>query len=87
MGFIFNHDDVQNKAYDPSCVSAQVGDHSSSNTYFNLSERYSLNDLDAPTVGPVIEDISHAFDDYWNNDLSYPGLAMSTKAEPEDVQC
>lgn len=65
---------------------AIVGGRNISNSYFGLSEKYNFSDLDVLTVGPVIEEISHAFDDYWNNDLSYPGAAMYARAKPQDAQ-
>ena len=65
---------------------AVVGGRNIGNAYFGLSKKYNFCDLDVLVVGPVIEEIGHAFDEYWNNDLSYPGIAMSTKIQPEDVQ-
>jgi putative cardiolipin synthase len=65
---------------------AVVGGRNISNAYFGLSKKYNFSDLDVLVVGSVIEEIADAFDEYWNNDLSYPGIAMSTKANPEDVQ-
>jgi putative cardiolipin synthase len=64
---------------------AIVGGRNIGNEYFGLSKNYNFRDLDVLVVGPVIEELSHAFDDYWNTNLSYPGSAMSNKVTPEDL--
>jgi putative cardiolipin synthase len=65
---------------------AIVGGRNIGNAYFGLSEKYNFQDLDVLVVGPVIEEVSHAFDEYWNADRSYPGSAMSSKATIEELQ-
>jgi len=65
---------------------AIVGGRNIGNAYFGLSKKYNFRDLDVLTVGPVVQEISYAFDKYWNADLSYPGSAMSQEASFEDLQ-
>jgi len=65
---------------------AIVGGRNIGNAYFGLSEKYNFQDLDVLVVGPVIEEISHAFDEYWNADRAYPGSAMSGKATLKELQ-
>ena len=65
---------------------AIVGGRNIGNSYFVLSKRYNFRDLDVLVGWPVVEEISHAFDDYWNVEVSYPGSAMSKKATIEDIQ-
>jgi putative cardiolipin synthase len=77
---------MHNKLFVVDNHMAIVGGRNISNAYFGLSQKYNFCDLDVLTVGPVVEEISNAFDDYWNNDLAYPGAAMSTRAKPEEVQ-
>jgi putative cardiolipin synthase len=65
---------------------AIVGGRNIGNSYFGLSKKYNFRDLDVLVGGPVLEEISHAFDEYWNVELAYPGGAMSRKARMEDLQ-
>ncbi len=65
---------------------AIVGGRNIGNSYFGLSRKYNFRDLDVLVGGPVVAEISHAFDEYWNAEASYPGSAMSKKATIEDLQ-
>jgi putative cardiolipin synthase len=56
---------------------AIVGGRNIGNPYFGLSKKYNFRDLDALVAGAVVEELSEAFDEYWNADLSYPGIAMA----------
>jgi putative cardiolipin synthase len=64
---------------------AIVGGRNIGNEYFGLGKKYNFRDLDVLVAGEVMGDLSHAFDKYWNADLSYPGRALSDKAEPGDI--
>ena len=64
---------------------AIVGGRNIGNEYFGLGKKYNFRDLDVLTVGPDIEEISDAFDVYWNSDLSYPGSAMSQEATYKEL--
>jgi putative cardiolipin synthase len=65
---------------------AIVGGRNIGNAYFGLSRKYNFRDLDVLTIGPDVEEISDAFDVYWNADLSYPGSAMSQEATYEELE-
>jgi putative cardiolipin synthase len=65
---------------------AIVGGRNIGNAYFGLSRKYNFRDLDVLTIGPDVQEISDAFDKYWNNKLSYPGSAMSSEATFEEFQ-
>ena len=64
---------------------AIVGGRNIGNAYFGLSKKYNFRDLDVLVTGPVIPQISAAFDIYWNVKLAYPGSAMSDKETVEDL--
>ncbi len=49
-----------------------TGGRNIGNTYFGLGGDYNFVDIDVLSVGAVIEESSHAFDDYWNNLAAYP---------------
>jgi putative cardiolipin synthase len=64
---------------------AIVGGRNIGNEYFGLSKKYNFRDLDLLVTGPVLSQLSSAFDIYWNLDLAYPAGAMSEKATIEDL--
>ena len=77
---------MHNKLFAVDNHLAIVGGRNIGNGYFGLSRKYNFRDLDVLVGGPVVEEISHAFDEYWNAEASYPGSAMSRKATIEDLQ-
>jgi len=77
---------MHNKLFVVDNQFAIVGGRNIGNEYFGLSKKYNFRDLDVLTLGPVVQEISHAFDEYWNADLSYPGNAMSKEATEEQIQ-
>jgi putative cardiolipin synthase len=51
---------------------AIAGGRNLANEYFGLNSEKNFRDLDVVTVGPVVRDLSLAFDDYWTDDWTYP---------------
>lgn len=76
---------MHNKLFVVDNRMAIVGGRNIGDPYFGLSETYNFRDLDVLVVGSVVEEISHAFDEYWNAELAYPGSAMSDKATIDDL--
>lgn len=76
---------MHNKLFIVDNRMAIVGGRNIGNPYFGLSEKYNFRDLDVLTIGPVVEEISEAFDDYWNAELTYPGHLMSDRVHPDDL--
>ena len=78
---------MHNKLFVADNRIAIVGGRNIGNEYFGLSQKYNFRDLDVLVVGPVVEqEISHAFDDYWNAKVSYPGGAASKRATIDDLR-
>jgi putative cardiolipin synthase len=77
---------MHNKLFIVDNRMAIVGGRNIGNAYFGLSEKYNFRDLDVLTTGPVVEEISIAFDEYWNAELAYPGHLMSNKVSVDDVE-
>lgn len=61
-----------------------VGGRNIGNQYFGLGSKYNFLDLDVLVLGAVIPEISWAFDEYWNAELSYPGEAMGSGGSAEE---
>jgi len=55
---------------------AIAGGRNIGNAYFGSSKKYNFRDLDVLTTGPIVAQLSEAFDDYWNSDPTYPAEAM-----------
>lgn len=62
-----------------------VGGRNIGSAYYGFSEQYNFRDLDVLVTGPVIHEISQAFDRYWNAELSYPAEAMSARATAAEI--
>ena len=63
---------MHNKAWIVDNRVAIVGGRNIGDEYFGASEHSNFNDLDVVLAGPVVADVSQAFDDYWNNANSVP---------------
>jgi len=74
---------MHNKLYIVDNRMAIVGGRNIGNPYFGLSKKYNFRDLDVLTIGPVVKEISTAFDEYWNAELAYPGQLLSDKVTEE----
>jgi putative cardiolipin synthase len=59
---------------------AVIGGRNIGNPYFGLSKKYNFLDLCLLFAGKPVRQMSEAFDEYWNAGPSYPGEAMSKKA-------
>jgi len=77
---------MHNKLFVVDNSMAIAGGRNIGNEYFGLGEKYNFRDLDVMTAGPVVEELSDAFDKYWNSEVAYPGAAMSKKASLEYVE-
>jgi len=76
---------MHNKLFIVDNRMAIVSGRNIGNPYFGLSEKYNFRDLDVLTTGPVVEEISNAYDEYWNAELAYPGHLMSNKVSVEHI--
>ena len=77
---------MHNKMFVVDNRMAIIGGRNIGNLYFGVSEKYNFRDLDVLVIGPVVVEISNAFDVYWNADLSYPGSALSQDATYEELE-
>lgn len=49
-----------------------VGGRNISDEYYGYNKKYNFFDLDLLASGPVVNDVSVGFDDYWNSEWVYP---------------
>lgn len=77
---------MHNKAMIVDNRVAIVGGRNLADEYFGLDESANFRDLELLMGGPAVQDISTAFDDYWNDDWSFPiGMISHSKASPEEL--
>jgi putative cardiolipin synthase len=57
-----------------------VGGRNVGNEYFSLDELVNFADMDVLAVGPVVDQVSDAFDLFWNSEASYPIAAFHSES-------
>ena len=55
-------------------------------TYFGQSSGTNFVDIDVLAAGRIVRDLSHSFDQYWNNPLAYPAQSLVTMADIEALK-
>lgn len=68
---------MHNKSFIVDGVVAVVGGRNIGDEYFDAGHDNNFRDLDLITIGPVVGEAEHAFDEYWNSDAAYPQKAYS----------
>ncbi|AET94298.1 phospholipase D/transphosphatidylase (plasmid) [Burkholderia sp. YI23] len=75
---------MHNKALIADNQAAILGGRNIGDEYFGASSTVSFGDLDVLVHGPVVREVSSAFDLYWNSDAAYPiENLMGRKADPD----
>ncbi len=62
-----------------------LGGRNIGDEYFGMNKKFNFIDLDLVVTGRVTEEISHAYDDYWNNDYAHPGEAFAGIVSQDDL--
>jgi putative cardiolipin synthase len=77
---------MHNKAMIADNQIAIVGGRNLGDEYFSASPTLQFRDLDVFAAGPVTQEISASFDDYWNSAISYPLRALNKQQfDPADL--
>lgn len=77
---------MHNKALIADNQAAIVGGRNIGDEYFGASPSVSFGDLDVLTHGPIVREVSGAFDAYWNSAAAYPvGTLTGRSADPDTV--
>lgn len=78
---------MHNKSFTVDNHVTILGGRNIGNEYFEADPDLAFADLDVMAVGPVVQDVSTAFDRYWNSELAYP-VAVLTGNTPtfEEIQ-
>lgn len=67
---------MHNKSLIADNQAVVLGGRNIGNEYFDADEEISLTDIDVIAVGPVVDEVSKAFDLYWNSRWAYPMSAF-----------
>src|SRR5210317_785057 len=63
---------MHNKALVADNRVAIVGGRNLADEYFGLHEQTNFRDMELLVGGPIVQDIAASFDDYWNDEWSFP---------------
>jgi putative cardiolipin synthase len=73
---------MHNKMFVADNQAGVVGGRNIGDEYFSAREGVNFADLDLLALGPVVQDLSRSFDEYWNSEWSYP-IESLHKAKPD----
>ncbi|MGB5280701.1 MAG: phospholipase D family protein [Arenicellales bacterium] len=76
---------MHSKSYTVDNQVTIVGGRNIGDEYFNADKDVAFSDLDAMAIGPVVAEVSNAFDDYWNNRHSFPIFTLVDGVSKEAV--
>lgn len=76
---------MHNKSFIVDNQVAILGGRNIGDEYFAADPAVAFSDLDVIVIGPVVRDVSGAFDLYWNHELSYSALALKGR-EPSSEE-
>lgn len=77
---------MHNKLFIADNVLGVTGGRNLGDAYFGIGAASNFIDLDVLAAGPVVQDLSHSFDDYWNNERAYPVQSLVTKEELDRIR-
>lgn len=76
---------MHSKSFTADNQATIVGGRNIGDEYFDATPELAFADLDLLAIGPVVPDVSEAFDQYWNSDWAYPASTLTQPAAPEQL--
>lgn len=78
---------MHNKSFTVDNQATVLGGRNIGDEYFEADPELAFADLDVLAIGPVAQDVSKSFDQYWNHPLAYPATTLITeKLTPEQIE-
>ena len=68
---------MHNKSFTVDNQITLIGGRNIADEYFGAREDAKFGDLDVLAIGPIVQDVSNMFDDYWNHERSAPTGAFA----------
>jgi putative cardiolipin synthase len=75
---------MHNKSFTVDNQFTIVGGRNIGNEYFEADPDLAFGDLDVLAIGPVVDEVSTAFDLYWNAAVAYPAASLIEKRPDEE---
>ena len=76
---------MHSKSYTVDNAATIVGGRNIGDEYFDADPDLAFSDLDVLAVGPVVPEVSAAFDEYWNSEYAYPVSTLIGEAAPDGL--
>ena len=76
---------MHNKSFTADNQATIVGGRNVGDEYFGAAGDVLFADLDVLAVGPVVDEVSHEFDRYWNSASAYPAQLLLTRPVEGDA--
>ena len=67
---------MHNKTFTVDNQATILGGRNIGNEYFEADPDLEFSDLDVLAIGPVADEVSTSFDEYWNHELAYPATVL-----------
>jgi len=76
---------MHNKSFTVDNSMTIVGGRNIGEEYFELKQDIKFDDYEVFAVGPVVEEVSQGFDEFWNSDLAVPMDAFNLAVDPDQL--
>jgi putative cardiolipin synthase len=78
---------MHNKSFTVDNQVTILGGRNMGNEYFEADPDLAFSDLDVMVIGPAVQEVSTAFDLYWNSELAYPAAVLTgISPTPEELE-
>ena len=78
---------MHNKMFVADNQAGVVGGRNIGDEYFSAREGVNFADLDLLAIGPLVQDLSLSFDEYWNSEWAYPVEALhKARSDPATLE-
>lgn len=76
---------MHNKSFTVDNAITIVGGRNIGEEYFELKQDVKFDDYEVLALGPAVEEVSAAFDQFWNSELAVPMEAFELKVDPIEL--
>jgi len=77
---------MHNKLFLADNVLGVTGGRNLGDAYFGKGEKDNFVDLDVLAAGPIVQDMSRSFDQYWNNERAFPVQSLIKREDLEKLR-
>lgn len=70
---------MHNKSFTIDGAATILGGRNIGNEYFEADPLLAFGDLDILAIGPIAQEVTKSFDQYWNHQLAYPSDALASE--------